>query len=203
MRTKSLFITAMLLCIALLPQSIRGQENFINGHEYVDLGLPSGTKWATCNVGAKTPEESGGYYCWAEVGTKASYTSENYSHFGRTIGNISGKAGYDVATAKWGGSWRMPTYAEIEELNNCCRWKWENRNGIEGFRVIGPNKNCIFLPAAGVRGEFLEQYNETACYWSSAEDSMHGAFSMHFSKCCDDFGSYHKFYGRCVRPVSR
>lgn len=60
-----------------------------------------------------------------------------------------------------------------------------------------------FLPAVGVRGEVLEQYNETACYWSSAEDSMHGAFSMLFSKCCDDFGSYYKFYGRCVRPVSR
>ena len=88
----------------------------INGHDFVDLGLPSGLKWATCNVGASSPSEYGNYYAWGEVEPKESYTQENCLTWGQEIGDISGNPQYDAARANWGGTWRMPTKSEFEEL---------------------------------------------------------------------------------------
>lgn len=98
-------------------------QGCINGHNYVDMGLPSGLKWATCNVGASRPEDYGDYYAWGEIQTKSEYTVENSLTFGRNIGNISGNSRYDVACAQWGSSWRLPTFTEIEELQNLCKWE--------------------------------------------------------------------------------
>lgn len=93
-------------------------------HEYVDLGLPSGTKWATCNVGANIPEEYGDFYAWGEITTKSEYTTENCVTYGESMDDISGNPNYDVARAKWGGSWRMPTKSEMRELVYNCNWTW-------------------------------------------------------------------------------
>ena len=123
----------------------------INGYDYVDLGLPSGLKWATCNVGASSPSEYGNYYAWGEVEPKESYTQQNCLTWGQEIGDISGNPQYDAARANWGGTWRMPTKIEFDELINNCTWTWTNEGGNNGWRVTGPNGNSIFFPAAGYR----------------------------------------------------
>lgn len=84
---------------AILPK-----DNKINGHEYVDLGLPSGLKWATCNVGASCPEEYGQYFAWGETEQKAEFMNANCLTLDREFGDIGGNPKYDVARAKWGGS---------------------------------------------------------------------------------------------------
>lgn len=114
----------------------------INGHGYVDLGLS--VKWATCNIGANNPEEYGGYYAWGETKTKELYTDENSVTYGKHIGDISGNAKYDAATANWGGSWRIPTYEEVNEIMYMCTWEWTDLNGIKGYKVTGWNGNHIF-----------------------------------------------------------
>ena len=150
-----------------------------NSHEYVDLGLPSGLLWATCNVGANTPEACGDYFAWGETVTKSEYTEENCPTYGLTIsqlqsqGYIDGEGNltpqYDAATANWGGDWRMPTYDELNELCTNCTWTWTTQNGVNGYNVEGPNGNSIFLPAAGFRYmSSLEGHGDLGIYWSSA-----------------------------------
>lgn len=96
------------------------KNSYINGHEYVDLGLPSGLKWATCNVGANKPEDYGNYYAWGETGTKSSYGASNSKTYGKQMNDIKGNSQYDAARSNWGGSWRLPTEKELEELVNKC-----------------------------------------------------------------------------------
>lgn len=110
--------------------------------------MPSGLKWATCNVGANSPEEYGDYYAWGETETKDEYTEENSYTYGVKMNDISGDPKYDVARKKWGGKWRMPTYDEMEELIVKCSWEWIEQNGTNGYKVTGPNGNHIFIPDA-------------------------------------------------------
>ena len=133
------------------PKATRGT---LAGHDWVDLGLPSGLKWATCNVGASSPEQYGGYYAWGETSTKSGYYSNNYS-YGNTNThsynipyNIS-ETSYDVARKQWGSTWMMPTFSDIRELYNNCTFSWERVNGVYGARMTGKNGNSIFLPAGG------------------------------------------------------
>ena len=178
----------------------------IGGHDYVDLGLPSGTKWATCNIGATTPEGYGNYYAWGETSTKSEYTMENYRTLGANISNdISGNSSYDAARANWGGSWRMPTYGEMKELKNNCTWTWTTQNGVNGMRVTGPNGNSIFLPAAGYcSGSSRYGVGEYGYYWNSfrSETTPTQASCLHF------YSGYHgtplvsRSCGHTVRPVS-
>ena len=182
-----------------------GSDGKINGYEYVDLGLPSSLKWATCNVGASKPEEYGDYFAWGETSPKAEYTIENSITYGEQMSDISGNAQYDAATANWGGSWRMPTEDEMRELVDHCEWKWTQVNGLYGSKVIGPNGSCIFLPAAGSRyGSSLLSAGEYGYYWSSSprESFSDDAFRLDF-----DSGGQHAYWsdryaGRSVRPVS-
>ena len=92
-------------------------------NDYVDLGLPSGLKWAAYNIGATTATEYGDYYAWGEVFTKETYTSANSETYGESMSDIAGTE-YDVATVNWGGDWRMPSNAEIGELMDNCNWEW-------------------------------------------------------------------------------
>lgn len=120
----------------------------LQGHEAVDLGLS--VKWATCNVGATTPADFGGYYAWGETEEKKAYTRENYidPNPNHVDMNLCG-TDKDVAHVKWGGSWRMPTYSELNELVDHCDWRWTNIDGVNGYQVTGPNGNSIFMPASG------------------------------------------------------
>ena len=193
-----------------------------NGHEYVDLGLPSGLKWATCNVGATTPEEYGDYFAWGEVEPKETYSWSTYK-YGSKYNQLTkycynsdyGKDGFtdnktvldpedDAAHVNWGGSWRMPTKAEQDELRNNCTWAWTTQNGVKGYKVVGPNGNSIFLPAAGYVYEgTLTNAGSYGYYWSSSLNTDHpvSAYDVDFNSDYVDWINLTRYYGQSVRPV--
>lgn len=175
----------------------------IAGHEFVDLGLPSGKKWATCNVGADTPEDYGDYFAWGETSPKAEYTNENSITYGQQMSDFSGNSQYDAATANWGGSWRMPTKGEMQELVDHCEWERTEVNGVNGSRVIGPNGSCIFLPAAGFRYVSAEGHGFFCVYWSSTpgySDSYHAYALGYIENNVDD--NFYRDFGLTVRPIT-
>ena len=153
--------------------SIIDNSGTLNGHDYVDLGLPSGTLWATCNVGAEVPEDYGDYYAWGETEPKTTYdwstykycegdydlltkycSESRYGYNGFTDDLYDLQPSDDAATVNWGEGWRMPDGAEGLELLNNCDHRWDSINGVSGLLVIGNNGNTLFLPAAGLKGVF-------------------------------------------------
>ena len=181
------------------------RDNYINGHEYVDLGLS--VKWATCNVGANKPEDYGNYYAWGETNTKSSYKEDNCTTYGKQMNDISGNPQYDVARKKWGVTWRMPTKAEMLELINSCTCQWTTQNGVKGYKVTGPNGNHIFLPAAGYRnGSSLFYDGDGGIYWSSAPNDYghdYNAYGLGFYNGGEYVGwGYYRNYGFSVRPIT-
>ena len=178
----------------------------ISGHEYVDLGLPSGTLWATCNVGASKPEEYGNYYAWGETSTKSYYFYDNSVTYGKNFSDIGGNPAYDVACKQWGSPWRLPTKAEFDELIRQCTWTWTTQNGIKGYKVTSKkNGNSIFLPAAGWRnGTSLSRQGVYGYYWSSTphESNSHSAYGLLFLSGNHGTNWLNRYDGRSVRPVS-
>ena len=169
-------------------------------HEYVDLGLS--VKWATCNVGAKKTEDYGDYFAWGETKPKKSYSSSNYSYTSNpTILPLSA----DAARANWGGSWRMPTKAEQDELRNNCTWTWTTQKGVKGYMVTSKkNSKSIFLPAAGSRYvSSLLNAGSYGYYWSSSLSTSNtsDAYCLYFDSSYVDWYFYDRYYGRSVRPV--
>ncbi len=193
----------------------------------VDLGLPSGLKWASWNVGASAPEEYGDYFAWGETVPKEVYDWSTYKWCNGALGKLTkyctdsscwDSAGPmdnkttldlddDAAHINCGGSWRMPTDAEWTELRENCTWTWTTQNGVNGRRVTSKtNSNSIFLPAAG-RRYFTYLYNAGSCgyYWSSSlnTDNPNGAWYVYFNS--DDVNrsiDLYRFFGFSVRPVS-
>ena len=209
-------VTADIALVAKFEQTVN-----YNGHEYVDLGLPSGLKWATCNVGASSPEEYGGYYAWGETEEKEDYDWSTYkwcngSETSMTKYCTSSSNGAvdnktvldpedDVAHVKWGGSWRMPTKAELDELCNNCTWTWTTQNDANGYKVTSKiNGNSIFLPATGFRsGTVVYSRGYNGSYWSSSLRGGYSAYRLYI-----DVGYYGRCYsnrseGYSVRPVSK
>ena len=172
---------------------VTGSEN---NYKYVDMGLS--VKWATCNIGAYTRDENGSYYAYGEISTKKEYTSDNHVYSG---GSNSLTKSNDAASVNWGGNWRMPTLAEIEELldTSNCRWEWITRNGQNGYKVTSMiNGNSIFLPAAG--------YKSSGSLW----DGIEGHYSSSSYSCCLSFHSKSHYSsnfrgtgwsGYSIRPV--
>ena len=179
-------------------------DGMINGHQYVDLGLSSGLKWATCNVGADSPEDYGNYYAWGETETKAEYTEDNSVTYGQQLNDISGNAQYDAATADWGGSWRMPTRDEIKELMYNCSWTPETQNGVDGFKVTGNNGNYIFIPASGYRDGSSSYIYGECYYWSSTPHQYSNDYSYilysDYEYQSEDMN--YRYRGLTIRPVS-
>lgn len=213
-------------------------KNRSNGHEYVDLGLPSGLKWATCNVGATTPEDYGDYFAWGET---EPYYTEGHSQDNPCTSWITGKTGYnwasyrlckgssltmtkyctsssygtvdnkttleladDAAYKNWGGSWRMPTKAEQDELLTKCTWTWTTQGNVKGYKVTGPNGNSIFLPAAGYRGEgSLDSAGSGGYYWSSSLSTSYSgsAYYLDFGSSNVSSSDHGRSYGQSVRAV--
>ena len=188
------------------------QTGTMNGHEWVDLGLPSGIKWATCNLGASSPEEYGDYYAWGETTTKETYTSDTYryydgSNFTKYITKYTSsdnlntlEASDDAATANWGKGWRMPTEEDFQELKDKCTWTWMSN----GYKVTGPNGNDIFLPAAGHRsGSELYYEGSNGAYWSSSleSDFPYNVCSLNFYSGNYFMSWYDLLDGQSVRPV--
>ena len=178
-------------------------------HVAVDLGLS--VKWATCNVGAEKPEEYGDYFAWGEVEPKDEYSWENYkwgiianiTKYNAIDGKIILDAEDDVATVHWGGNWRMPTVEEQTELREQCVWIWITQNGVKGYKVVGPNGNFIFLPAAGnITGDKLSYPDVMGYLWSSSVKPGINAHRMHFAKnIIEDYEGGSRACGASVRPV--
>ncbi len=193
-------------------------EDPANGHAYVDLGLS--VRWATMNVGANAPEECGDYFAWGETQPKEEY---NWSTYKWCEGNYDTQTKYctdsyygtvdnktildledDAANVNWGGSWRMPTKKELQELLEDCTWTKVVQNDHNCYMVTGPNGNTIILPAAGVFDDtIIEEYNTMGCYWSSSvsEDSSSNAYYLYFSSGEVDWDGLERFYGLSIRPV--
>lgn len=186
------------------------------GHNYVDLGLPSGTKWATCNIGATNPENCGEYYAWGETEHKTSYNEINYKFYDSSKYAISSESGKttlelsdDVAHVKWGGNWHIPSYDEFEELKNNCVWTWTTLNGMSGYEVKSlTNNNSIFLPAAGFRNDKLSETNTDGLYWTSTirpirADYPASIVSFNFRSNWIGFLGGSGSTGRPIRPVCK
>ncbi len=175
-------------------------------HKYVDLGLPSGTLWAECNIGAKSPADYGDYFAWGETSTKESYTEKTYT----VDYNITSlDAAHDAATANWGEHWRMPTAAEQEELHRECTWTWTTFHGKNGYRVTGKNGKSIFLPAAGAvhanKRDWIFPGKGAGYFSSSTYDKgkdRDSACSLRFNvKILESYWPIRKYYGYTIRPV--
>lgn len=189
-------------------------------HEYVDLGLPSGTLWATCNVGANSPEEYGDYFAWGETQPKTTYdwstykygdyeltkycNDSYYGYNGYTDNLTVLQPGDDAATANWGNGWCMPTYGQWEELYQNTTHTWTTQNGVNGRLFTATNGNSLFLPAAGYRWDD-ELYNVGSYggYWSSTLYTGRPvrAWTFYFNSDYYDMGHSDRFYGSSVRAV--
>ena len=203
MKTKTF---AALCCVAALfaackKNDVEPTAGDANGHEYVDLGLS--VKWATCNIGATTPEDYGNYYAWGETNTKSTYSLDTYTY---TDNKPVLELADDAARINWGGSWRMPTDAEWQELRDNCTWTWTTLNGINGVEVKGPNGNSIFLPAAGYcSNDGLYYAGDDGYYWSSSlrTEKPSYAWGVHFNSDHALRGSAPRYYGRSIRAVMK
>jgi len=194
--------------------------------EYVDLGLPSGTLWATCNVGANRPEEYGDYFAWGETEPKSDYSwstykycegSENtmtkycaqssYGYNGFTDDLTELQPADDAATANWGSGWQMPSREQIQELWNSSytTTEWTQVNGVYGRKITSnSNGNSIFLPAAGYRnGTDLRNAGSYGYYWSCSLNTSDRAHFLRFSSNKDELLDSYRLNGRSVRPVRR
>ena len=176
-------------------------------HEYVDLGLPSGTLWATCNVGANSPEEYGDYFAWGETMPKESYSSDNY----HSISDKELLPQHDAATINWGTNWQMPSLDQIKELlsednTNYTTLTWTTQNDVNGVLVTSnSNGNSIFLPAAGSYvSSDLDFPGSLGKYWSRSSRSGN-AYYLYFNFIGSNngigYGDDWCFWGHTIRPV--
>ena len=188
----------------------------------VDLGLPSGTLWADRNVGADAPEAYGDYFAWGETEPKSKYDWSTYkwcngsddtqikyctkSSYGTVDSTTVLDLEDDAAYVNMGSAWRMPTYAEMQELMDNCTTTWTTQNGVDGRKVTGKNGNSIFLPAAGCfSGSYLNRAGSNGDYWSSSldESKPSNACILYFYSDNYNWGSYSRSVGRTVRAVVR
>ena len=190
--------------------------------EAIDLGLPSGTKWASWNIGATKPEESGGYFAWGETEEKDYYGWNNYKWCNGTYYSLTkyctkssyGYNGFtdgltellpedDAATVNWGAPWHMPTKAQIDELLDNCSGVWTQLNGVEGILVTGPNGNTIFLPGVDHRWNSFPPRSHTGYYWFSmlGPNYDNNACFLYFHSNDFRWGYNERYYGQPVRAV--
>ncbi len=187
----------------------------INGHDWVDLGLPSGLRWATCNVGASVPEEFGYYIAWGETEPKDEYTSINSLTYKVPLKRLKqwgiiDQSGtltkvHDAACVSWGEPWRMPTIEDYTELLTNCTWTFSEVNGVNGYTVTGPNHQHIFLPAAAFQQNTkIENVGDFGDYWSSTivEELSGVACSLGYSSKSYGRRRYARYAGRTIRPVT-
>lgn len=187
-------------------------------HEYVDLGLPSGTLWATCNVGAESPEDYGHYFAWGEVEPKSAKnwstyfdsvdgSSSNFKKYNNNGGKTELDLEDDAAYMNWGEGWRMPSKAQQDELRdtNNCTWQWTTQNGKNGYLVTSKSNGAsLFLPAAGYYYDSsLDLDGSWGYYWSRSlySSGSYNAYSLVLGSGSFGRHSYRRYCGRSVRPV--
>ena len=194
-------------------------------HEWVDLGLPNGTLWSTCYVGATSPEGYGAHFAWGETEPKEVYDWTSYKWCNGSVttltkycfNSVYGEYGYngftddktelepedDAAYVNWGEGWRMPTKEQLQELIQNCTWTWTQQNGVNGHLVTGPNGNTIFLSASGVcLDDEIRDPGSYGDFWSRTL-STHTCYAFDLGFKSDDVRWYSgdRSVGRCVRAV--
>ena len=205
--------------------SFTTESDGVGDHEYVDLGLPSGLLWATCNIGASTPEDYGDYFAWGETQPKDYYDMSTYQHSmgsNNTLTKYCTDANYgyngftddlttllpedDAATANWGNDWRMPTQTEWQELLDYTTVTWTTHNGVEGrlFTATNGSGNTLFMPAAGYRyaGYFYD--DSFGDYWLSSLNTNNPICAWVFGFHPTNYylqGNSGRSAGFSVRPV--
>lgn len=207
------------------------EANFVimSACSFIDLGLPSGTLWAACNIGANTPEEYGDYFAWGETEPKNYYSCENYQYCNGCEYNgiylntltkycnnaLFGYNGYtdtlsllqmkdDAATANWGQGWRIPTKEEWEELLNNTTGQFTSLNDVNGILLTATNGAMLFLPAAGFHGDNSSWYvGNLGNYWACSldENEPDGAWGLGFTSSEGYMSTSFRFCGRSVRAV--
>ena len=210
----------------LFDQVSQKVENSANGHEYVDLDLPSGTLWATCNIGATKPEDFGGYFAWGETIMKNKYNWTTYKYskgdsdlmtkycnesdcgYNGFIDNlIELQTDDDPATANWGSGWQIPSYEQWRELLAYTNNEWTTQYGVSGMLITAENGVKLFLPAAGDRcwGNDFDKVGIIGIYWSSTLNTFYpdSAWNFTFYSCYFDYGMdcYERCAGHSVRAV--
>lgn len=209
-------MVVVVVCCAMGRKLFDGNHHVsgeLNGHAYVDLGLPSGILWATCNVGADTPEGYGEYFAWGETQTKDIYTWDSYKFYDSTGLTKYTKSdsltllqpGDDAATVNWGEEWRMPTSKDWRELYKYTTCEWVARDTVSGMLFTASNGNVLFLPAAGDYSILsLVRPGELGQYWSKSLVASDPGYAWSFSFYLHDYGMsqyYRRFNGRSIRPV--
>lgn len=206
-----------------LDEILENIVNMHNGHEYVDLGLSSGTMWATCNLGASTPKDYGDYYAWGETEPNSSdYGINNYKwslngdhknmtkyctdeNLGKLDNKIQLELEDDAAYVNWGGDWRMPTKEQIQELLDECTYERTTQKGVSGVLITSKtNGNSIFMPAGGYRSLFSNYINQHCVYWSSSlntNDSRRAYLLFSNLEETSLIHNYNRYYGSLIRPV--
>jgi hypothetical protein len=202
---------------------LNGNSGTLDGHVYVDLGLPSGTLWATCNVGANSPEEYGDYFAWGETEPKTDYSWSTYkyckgdrksmtkyciiSDYGTVDNKTELEPSDDAATMNWGSAWQMPSYEQLKELVNSSYTSttWITLNGIYVRQITSLiNGNSIYLPAAGYRdGTILSYAGSIVNYWSRSicTSENNSAYNLYFYDKYIFLEDDYRHFGLGVRPV--
>ena len=205
--------TMMLAVLMSMTASVVCAEE----HEYVDLGLPSGTLWATCNVGANSPEEYGDYFAWGETSPKTVFDWSNYKwcngsensltkyNYSSSYGTVDNKMELDIeddaAYVNWGSDWLMPTMDQRDELCGKCSWVLTKFNNVNGYLVTGPNGKSIFFPQAGWGNGEIVGMGEYGNYATRALDSSDPTKARAWSLKTNMYTSHNwRCLGRSIRP---
>lgn len=207
-----LMVTAM-FAVGCHPVNV-SSSGVLDSHEYVDLGLPSGTLWATCNVGSNSPSDCGKYLAWGEIDEKDIYSWDNYKHC--TSGNGRVLTKYydgdnltvlqptdDAAKVLWGGGWCMPSDTQWDELINHTNASWTKMNGVYGYLLTADNGNTIFFPAGMSRWQDGYQgFGNWGSYWSNTVYNYKWkAWTCIFDEDELRLAEDYRGDGRLVRPV--
>ena len=222
----TIMLTIAVVCATGCKKNNEPNNGTYNGHDYVDLGLPSGTMWAICNVGADNPEDYGDYFAWGETQPKTTYSESNYKyshgccnqltkycsqsdfgHNGFTDKLTTLESSDDAATANWGEGWSTPTNKQWVELLTKCSHSWTTQNGVKGCLFTGRNGNTIFLPAASSRMDDVARLvGDDGSYWSRSLNKGFPEYAKGFKFIisfddCDLYDDLGRCSGLSVRPV--
>ena len=170
-------------------------------HSYVDLGLPSGTLWATMNVGALSETDYGNHYMYGMGRKTYDYTDAPYAG----DENLLAKSA-DTAAQEWGGNWHTPTQEQYQELLNTTTHEWVTNyqnSGVNGILFTAQNENSIFLPAAGflLYDRPLENVNSECRYWTSSSNNSVSAQFLDYEESYSGLNGHDRNYGYSIRPV--
>ena len=197
---KKLFLLTTVIFISVSGWAQSCPDN--NHPHSIDLGLPSGTKWSCCNVGASKPEEYGEYYAFGETEEREIYDAKSKKGVVFSFTEHTVVLRYDVAYVKWNKSWRTPSPEQMKEFLDNCTSEWTVLNGVNGKRFKGKNGNSVFLPAGGVIMRLSNQSEgKIGHYWSNKEIDDNNAYYLFFYE--GGGGQHHgvKAHGRTIRPV--